>query len=587
MAGRPSNSGFQKLCEALDETETMSPFGQMERRGRAVQARFKAARQLLRKLSGGDSIGFLLSMWDEGETAEVWKRLSGGFPEAFNELDDERSKRLIVSGLGWERRRFDATGMIVGDKLWKNRADHSELDGGGRPTKVTPEIREKVVQALDVASSPSSRIMKKESKKEGRDVVVHSMTHTFRQAFDESGLSPEISYTTFRRLRPACYQHMDRRTDVCEVCEEGEKTRDRLKQCIAANRKVLNSAHWYAKNDPLLLLANLFETGIPRSVREAVSSMLFHLVEVNVHLDSAQRQRKVYSQQIADPPTGTVVITADFKQKGKLPMKPREEGQLYYNQGAFSLLGFGLFWKEGGSLKKLNIDVLLRTLNQDGLVFIRCFEAIKKYLPPQRKFIFWCDSGRHFRCKLAITRLLREKQTLSINFFEGGHGKNDRDQHFGTISRVLEENAKKTPISNLSDVEKLLNTTHTKAFKLRLRSQRPSFDVIDIPHVLSIACYQKDGEDITVHEFSDSGGYPLTKKMTRKVVNFHPKVSNKLPKCDSDSDYSAESSDDEANQPLKRAVHNALDRKHTRKRQFFADTKAKTEKQPKKRIRKS
>ena len=61
-------------------------------------------------------------------------------------------------------------------------------------------------------------------------------------------------------------------------------------------------------------------------------------------------------------------------------------------------MGFGLFWKEGEELQKLNMNVLLRTTNQGAYVAVKSFEAIKqrREFPKNREIIFWSDAGPHF-----------------------------------------------------------------------------------------------------------------------------------------------------------------------------------------------
>ena len=52
--------------------------------------------------------------------------------------------------------------------------------------------------------------------------------------------------------------------------------------------------------------------------------MLEELSEVEHHKDETREQRKVSKKHLAAPLLGSVVLTMDIKQKGKLPLGPSE-----------------------------------------------------------------------------------------------------------------------------------------------------------------------------------------------------------------------------------------------------------------------
>ena len=59
-------------------------------------------------------------------------------------------------------------------------------------------------------------------------------------------------------------------------------------------------------------------------VRNALRSMLEELSEVEHHNNETREQRKVFKKHLAAPLLGSVVLTMDIKQKGKLPLGPSE-----------------------------------------------------------------------------------------------------------------------------------------------------------------------------------------------------------------------------------------------------------------------
>lgn len=99
-------------------------------------------------------------------------------------------------------------------------------------------------------------------------------------------------------------------------------------------------------------------------------------------------------------------------------MKPEEPGQHFYNQGAFSLLGFGLHWVADGAVQLRHIDILMRTHNQCSFTALSAFNKAKEFFPKGFKFVYWCDSGRHFRSLLFISHILGDESTASLNFLK-------------------------------------------------------------------------------------------------------------------------------------------------------------------------
>ncbi|KAJ9435684.1 hypothetical protein DIPPA_61256 [Diplonema papillatum] len=437
-------------------------------------------------------------------------------------------------------------------------------------------MREKVSQEHDQFSTPTSRVLKRLSKEEEEEpVTAHNLLVPYRLVYDESDLQDEVSYTTYRRMRNPKFQHLSRRTDVCDICDAGETVKSQMRRYIDANRQHLTSAHWYNANNPMFLTACLYEKMIPERVRKCMSGFLHQLMEVQHHTTSAERQRSAYRAHYTSPPAGTVVVTVDFKQKGRLPMLKQEPGKLFYSQGAFSLLGFGLHWTEDVVVRRHHVDVLLRTHNQDSMVFVRAYELVKNRLPQDRKVIFWMDSGRHFRSVLSVSRLLLDPDTQSINFFVGGHGKNDRDQHFGAISRKLEMVSKSTDILNLGQVKKAIEQIrNTTAPKLCLRSQVAEFEVLDIPNLMMISSFERDPLTgaLSVHEHSGDNGFLLKKRVHVIKFKFVAKVSDKLPLGESDTDCSRCSDDigSSASSDEQETVAEKMQKKRTKKKEMFA-----------------
>lgn len=552
--GRPRcDKPLEAVADAVQKMKKMSSCVELVQTGQKrqmdMQERLQTARLFLDKVSGGGVVDFILETLTLGDRVNLWKKMTGRLPEAINDLNLAERRAVIraMSTTGetgeraWTFQQFRLAGIMVGEKLWASRGETLAPSTPGRPKTATDDDKEQIRKDHLNNSSPSNRKLKIESRIRGEDVFAQHMTSTFAETYKGSALKEKISFSTYRRHRPTEFKKASKRTDVCDICCEGNKTRQRLGEFVAKNKKHLTSAHWKASTHPVYLLAHLQEPSIPKSVREALRPMLEELAEVEHHKDEARKQRKEYKKHKDSPPPNTIVVTLDFKEKGRLPMKPEENSELFYKQGAYSLLGFGLHWEENRKVHHYNIDVLLRSTNQDAFAAARCFDEVlaRPCFIKNRPIIVWADSGRHFRCVDFISHLLMHPsgRFLSVNFLEGGHGKSDRDGHFGVVNGKLEEVSKKQEIRHLSDVQKALcSIANTEAFQVRLLSETVTKKVLRLPNLTSIAAYERDDRGITQHAFTGSEGFKLQHKEYTRIIRFTPRVSDKLPRPDSDTD---------------------------------------------------
>ena len=538
---------LEEVAKKVEEMEMMLSCLSLEKKQRDMQLRLRTARSFLEKVSGGNVLHFLIEVLTSDDHMELWKCLSGRLPGVINAMDI-KERRAIVGALSsdgpngeraWSRKQFALVDITVGDTLWSNRHDAAEPSKGRRPTIVTTDDIEQIEEDHMDNSKPSSRLLKQESKIRGEDVCAQHMLCSFKEVYEGSPLKDKMSHRTYARHRGKEFRRASKRTDVCNICCEGNKTRQRLGEYIARNKKYLTSAHWKATTDPDYLLIHLGETAIPQGVRQALRPMLEELAEVGHHKDEAMQQKKAYKKHLEAPPPDTVVVTIDYKQKGKLPLMPEEPSTLFYNQGTFSWLGFGLHWQEELDVKRHHIDVLLRSTNQDAFVTTTCFDRVLALpvFPKDRSLIIWADSGRHFRCAESLSHWLQHPRVVSVNFFEGGHGKSDRDTHFGVVSRKILEISSKKEIKHLTDVQRALETiNNTTAIQVRLLPMKVTKTVLKLPDLTSVSSFEKNKNTITQHAFTGSFGYELKQSAHKKAISFTPRVSEKLPRPESDTD---------------------------------------------------
>ncbi len=79
----------------------------------------------------------------------------------------------------------------------------------------------------------------------------------------------------------------------------------------------------------------------------------------------------------------------------------------------------------------------------------------------KKGLIVWTDTGSHFRCaELAyyfLEELKQEKVSVNWNFFVEKHGKNQRDQHFSSISNFIKMESLIRKLSCSKDVSDAIN----------------------------------------------------------------------------------------------------------------------------------
>jgi hypothetical protein len=54
-------------------------------------------------------------------------------------------------------------------------------------------------------------------------------------------------------------------------------------------------------------------------------------------------------------------------------MSPRQPSREFYNQKQRSILGFGIYYNENGSIKCKNVDFISHNLNQTGNTTVQAF----------------------------------------------------------------------------------------------------------------------------------------------------------------------------------------------------------------------
>lgn len=147
MPGR-KKSVAAEINDLVSDLPHESRFSECTQNGRSYNYRVEAARKCLSSLAGGEDevIGLMLAILSKREKMEVWKLLSGKFPDEFEKLA-VGVKRLIINGLGWSHSMFGMAGLKVGEELFASREGCGKP---GRPKKITEEQEKKVEEVLNL-----------------------------------------------------------------------------------------------------------------------------------------------------------------------------------------------------------------------------------------------------------------------------------------------------------------------------------------------------------------------------------------------------------------------------------------------------
>ena len=581
---------LQKFVRTLSSFENWNDRTSNGETWRIIQS----VRELLSTISGGNPGSLLLAVMGRAMLLKTSTPL--GLPEFFENLELPHQRALLqaLCSSGWGMAEVNKTGIKVGKDLWKNKA--KVVDVGGRPSVVTPDMKNQVRDEHLAASSSTSKKLIRESKRRGEAVTVENMMTSYQLVYDNSPLKDTISYTQYRSLRGVEFQQLRRRTDVCNYCLTGKSLRNKLARLTSS---VFTTCIWDAGRRNgwgLWSLLHQRDSLPPRDKPEA-EKYIKGIIEIDSHIDEAREQCQVYREHTSNP-GDHIIMTLDYKEKGKLPLMPEEPNSLFYQQGKYSLLGCVLHEQLGTEVQRNHIDFLLPHINQGAAV---TYLVLKKFflMHGKDKMIhFWADAGKHFENKTVISSLLQNKLISSVNFFPGRHGKSECDRHFGNVTSALTLASKSRKICTLQDVKAAIEPmiANTTALYTRFRKQDFTVGEYDIRDITSISCFQRINDKIFVSPLSGSDPedcFELQLKEKQRKLTFVPKISNKLPMNDPHYDDDLSSDDDKpAPEPVEEehgSLTRTLARARERKQNLFEELKARkleSEKQEKEKKKK-
>ena len=96
--------------------------------------------------------------------------------------------------------------------------------------------------------------------------------------------------------------------------------------------------------------------------------------DCDYHKSIADKQRRSYNNSKLILDENSVFIELDWKQKVLIGMGPRQVSSEFREQQQRTLLGFGVYYKNGNNeLKYVNIDLVSSNLSQKGLDSVNGF----------------------------------------------------------------------------------------------------------------------------------------------------------------------------------------------------------------------
>eukprot|EP01059_Diplonema_ambulator_P004666 TRINITY_DN1437_c0_g1_i3.p1 TRINITY_DN1437_c0_g1~~TRINITY_DN1437_c0_g1_i3.p1 ORF type:complete len:623 (-),score=51.66 TRINITY_DN1437_c0_g1_i3:952-2820(-) len=535
--------------EAVSNMRSLKRFRDRDPHCKLTYGVKKLCRAFLEKVSGGDEVAMMKDVLCKGT---LFQELSPSLVKFINSSPDD-VRRGVIAALrkdGWSQSTVKQAGITAGDDIFKTSV--AGAGEQGRPTIQTPQLRRSIKEAHEEHATTTSRTLKRETKRRRRTVSVKAMHRTFAEVYAASG--SQVSYTTWRRLRPKEFQHLTKPNDMCTYCVEAKKVKVSLTRKMNA-RKIPWSITWRTPRMRSELEKNKLSIAFKKEAQEIIDKLGIW----ESHLQRVESQRKVYQGHCSDPPTDAIVLDIDFKAKGSLPMRREATSHDFYNSSSFTLCGIGAYWRDGSGLRKtVNFDTVLETLNSDARTAIAVLEHLFGpesgcVIPSRKRWIFWCDCGPHFRAKELVHWMMYsardfmgsayEHQTIELHFLGEKHGKSRRDGHFGGVSRLWERMSKRRDILTLADVAEVTQMMHNTYCEVLEDENFGKYiaPVVEFPSFTGAFGFQSawdEEEDRLVVSATTSAcepWYPLVHSV-KEVSKMRKRKLPPEPETDSDSD---------------------------------------------------
>lgn len=368
----------------------------------------------------------------------------------------------------------------------------------------------------------------------------HTLYYKFKQAFPKI----KLSKSSFYNYIPNYFKYSSKKTDQCDICEQGKKNLQKLFKLQTEIHKDCNEKTRY------LCISDLCSgfQKIESVVLEKYENIQKNIQIYNSHKKHTQQQRKKYNNIVENLAEDSCVLVIDFKENLRLGGGPVETNKLFYSKSLCSVLGFVLIKKEKNKIEHSYYDFFSTNLSHDSLFVKQCFdlflqqEEMKKF----KDINIWTDCGPHFLSKefaqYALNDIpLKYQKNIEWNLFGEYHGKSVVDGHFGLLSRFFSEIEKQKNINCIDElivelrkkIDFIKENQTTNPLKILFfqyqQTDRPeNLSFLNISSMKKYSCFKRindklygfiDVDDFEGTEISSKIYYRKDTRTTRKAID--------------------------------------------------------------------
>lgn len=259
-----------------------------------------------------------------------------------------------------------------------------------------------------------------ETCKSHRDQPVFNLKQSKRSIYKElikDNTELKLSISTFYKLCPKNFKYCKKKTDMCNICVNGQK----LEKKVGENSDDVRIKYY------------------------------------RQHSELNKDQKRLFREKIQGLEPNECIVIMDFKQSFKVGGGPVEKCQDFYNKSQVSCLGFCVITKESLNVKRRYYNYLSDVIKRDSYFVKNCLKNLhEQYLSNFSNVHFWSDNAGHFRSQELKNYILRELPAksliTSLNYFVEYHGKTELDGHFGLLQRVLNNFERLNEVNTIYDI---------------------------------------------------------------------------------------------------------------------------------------
>lgn len=168
-----------------------------------------------------------------------------------------------------------------------------------------------------------------------------------------NSLKDKLSYRSFVAQSDSRFKQFAQKSDLCDCCEQA-------KSC---KRAVISLRTKY-KLPADITYSNIIERYKDDPDKDIVVAASF-ILECAAHRELADTQA-LYNEHTAHPKPGKLVVDADWRARGCLPISKSQTSGEFYHKSQVSMLGVGFYWLgPDGRRRTRSVDIVSRSVTED------------------------------------------------------------------------------------------------------------------------------------------------------------------------------------------------------------------------------